>query len=64
MKYERDWNTTILLAVLEPDFRFFPSLRYDSNVLHRIPNITLQQSCKINRVFVFCTTIPKGVILL
>jgi hypothetical protein len=63
MEYKSDWNTTILLAVLEPGDRFFLSLRYNSNVLLRIPNITLQQSCKINRVFVFYTTIPKGVIL-
>jgi hypothetical protein len=64
MEYKSDWNTAILLAVLEPGDRFFLSFRYNSDVLLRTLNITLQQSCKINRVFVFYTTLPKAVILL
>jgi len=33
MEYKSEWNTTILLAVLEPGDRFYLSLRYNSNVL-------------------------------
>jgi hypothetical protein len=63
MEYKRDWNTTTFLAVLEPGVRFFRSLRFNSNILLRILNSTVQQSCKINRDFVFYTMVTKGVIL-
>jgi hypothetical protein len=49
----------MLPVILKPDVKFLPSFQYNSDVLLRIPEITLRQSWKTNKILVFQLGLPK-----